>query len=205
MNNRNIIFKDVFGNDWNRLPKVMKQHYANRAFTKDRVTVEGVMDVELSLVAKVLAPLMSAFGILTPYGGKAVPVTVHFDSSLNDNTFSFNRIFRFEGKKAFHFISRMTPQFGNEIVEFMKCGIGWHCEYLYDGKKVILKHKGYKIKLFGKILPLPISIIIGKGYAEEVAIDDETFKMYMDIQHPILGKIYSYQGVFKIKEVKLSE
>lgn len=204
MNKRKIIFKDVFGNDWNRLPKVMQLHYANRAFSADRVTVEGVMDVELSFVAKVLAPLMSIFGILTPYGGKGVPVTVHFDSSPNDNTFGFNRKFKFPNNE-FIFKSKMVPQSGNEIIEFMKCGIGWHCEYLYDGRKVILKHKGYKLKLFGKLIPLPVSLIIGKGYAEEVAIDDETYKMYMDIQHPILGKIYSYQGVFKIKEVKLSE
>lgn len=205
MNMENIIFKDIFGSAWQRLPTVMHKHYANRAYTNDRITVEGVMDVELSFIAKTLAPLMSAFGVLTPYSGKAVPVTVHFESSRNDNTFGFNRIFKFDGKKDYSFISKMMPQGGNEIVEFMKCGIGWHCEFLYDGKKVILKHKGYKMKLFGKVLPLPITFIIGKGYAEEEAIDDESYRMYMDIQHPILGKIYSYQGVFKITEVSLSE
>jgi hypothetical protein len=202
---RHVIFQSVFGDLWEKLPNVMKKRYANRSFTNDRITVEGVMNIELSLIARILTPFIRAFSMLTPYCGNEVPVIVHFESSTSDNSFSFNRIFKYPGKEDFHSISKMLPLGGNKIIEIMKCGIGWYCEYLYDGKKVILNHKGYKLNLFGKLISLPVSLIVGKGYAEEEAIDDQTFKMYMHIQHPILGKIYSYQGIFKIIEVKLSE
>ena len=37
-----------------------------------------------------------------------------------------------------------------------------------------------------------------KGYAEEIAVDDNTFHMNTHISHPWWGKVYEYKGRFKI-------
>lgn len=199
------IFMSVFGKQWESLPDVMHKHYANRGYSSDRVTVDGIMKVEVSLFAKLISPFMRLTGALAPYAGENVPVTVHFDSEQNSNAFCFNRIFHYPNRPPYHFRSRMIPTGGNEVIEFMPAGIGWHAAYSFDDQKIVMKHLSYKIKAFGRMLSLPLELVLGRGYAEEEALSDDSFRMYMDIRHPLFGKVYAYSGEFKITEVTLNE
>ena len=199
------IFMSVFGTQWEALPAVMHKHYANRGYSSDRVTVDGLMKIEVSFFVKLLFPFMRLIGALAPYAGENVPVTVHFDSEQNSNTFYFTRIFYYPNRAPYHFCSRMIPIGGNEVVEYMPAGIGWHAAYSFDGEKIRLQHLDYKIKIFGRTFSLPLELVLGKGHAEEEAISDECFRMYMDIRHPLFGKVYGYSGEFKINEVILHE
>jgi hypothetical protein len=47
-------------------------------------------------------------------------------------------------------------------------------------------------------MPIPLTLFLGKGYAEEIAIDDNTFDMITHITHPLWGRIYQYNGRFKV-------
>jgi len=199
------IFMSVFGKQWESLPTVMHKHYTNRGYTSDRVTVEGTMKVEVSLFAKILSPFMRLTGALAPYTGENVPVTVHFDSEKSSNAFCLNRIFHYPNSPPYHFRSRMIPVGGNEIIEYMPAGIGWHAAYTFDGQNIVMKHLGYKINAFGRAFSLPLELLLGKGYAEEAALSDDSFRMYMNIRHPLFGKVYAYSGEFKITEVTLNE
>ena len=87
---------------------------------------------------------------------------------------------------------------GNEVVELMRFGIGWRMNYLWQDGKVILQHKGYLLNLFGLFIPLPLTALLGAGHAEETAVGDETFDMFVEIRHPWWGKIYGYSGRFRI-------
>ena len=82
----------------------------------------------------------------------------------------------------------------------MRFGFGWKMRYAWDGEKVVLSHKGYALQLFGHLIPLPLTILLGAGYAEEHPIDDNTFDMQTHITHPWWGKVYEYKGRFKIAE-----
>ncbi len=197
------IFQSIFGQQWPLLPSVMHKHYANRPYCNDVVTVEGIMKVELSLFARLLSPLLRIAGALVPCAGENIPVTVHFRSEPDSNIYVFDRIFCFPGKAPYHFRSRMQPVGGSEIVEFMRIGIGWQVRYGYDGQKVVMAHRGYVMKLFGKLIRLPLELLLGRGYAEEEALSDKSFRMYMDIRHPLFGKIYSYSGEFALTEMVL--
>jgi hypothetical protein len=169
------------------------------------VTVDGIMKVEVSLFANLISPFMRLTGALAPYTADNVPVTVHFDSECDSNAFCFNRIFYYPNQQPYHFRSRMIPTGGNEVIEYMPAGIGWHAAYSFDGQKILMKHLGYKIKAFGRIFSLPLEFVLGRGYAEEEALSDDSFRMYMDIRHPLFGKVYAYSGEFKITEVTLHE
>ena len=197
------IFQSIFGETWAALPAVMHKHYANRPECNDVVTVEGVMRVEVSLFAKLLTPLFHLAGALVPYQGENIPVTVHFRSERGSAAYCFDRIFHFPGRAPHHFRSRMIPVGGNQVVEFMPIGIGWNASYRYDGRKVLIEHQGYKLSLFGRLIRLPLELLLGKGHAEEEAIDDDRFRMSMNIQHAVFGRIYAYSGEFTVKEVVL--
>ena len=198
------IFQSVFGEaTWNHLPPVMHKHYANRPYSHDVVTVEGSMKIELSLIARLLSPLFRLSHALVPCAGDKVPVTVHFRSEPESDIYAFDRIFHFTGQPPYHFRSRMQPVGGNEVIEFMRIGIGWRAAYSFDSTRVILAHRGYAIKLFGKIIHLPLNWLLGKGSAEEEALDENRFRMAMEVRHWLFGKVYAYSGEFSVNEVSL--
>lgn len=193
-------FRSIFGDAWETMPPVMHKHYANRPFSNDTSVVEGKMDVTLGRFAKLFAPLFKLFGILVPYEGRNIPTTVIFRSEEGSDVFIFDRIFHFPNKKPWSFYSRMTPQGGNEVIEYMKLGIGWRAYYSYEDGKVLLRQGGYVWKLLGVKIPIPMEFLFGKGYAEETPLTDSSFKMLMHITHPLWGKVYEYKGTFEVKE-----
>lgn len=197
------IFKSIFGEAWDTMPSVMHQHYANRPFTQDVVRVDGIMEIRASRWMQFFAPIMKWSGLLVPYRDDAVPTTVWFRSESNSRAFCFDREFRFPGKRPYHFRSRMFPIGGNEVIEYMSFGIGWRAAYHFADGKVTLTHRGYVWRLLGHNIPVPLHWLFGKGSAEEEATGENSFRMKMDIRHPLLGEVYAYNGSFVVQEVTL--
>lgn len=195
------IFQSVFADNWEKLPPVMLKHYANRPFSNDIITVEGEMDVEFGLYFSLLSPFLRLFGTLIPYRVSNIPAEVRFISEPNSAAFCLERICEIPGKKPYVFFSRIEQQHGNEMIEFMKFGIGWRHKFLYEQDKVILRHIGYVWRVFGWKIPMPFSMFLGKGHAEEFSLSDDSFRMRMTITHPIFGKVYEYRGRFTVKDV----
>ena len=195
------IFKSIFGNSWDELPPVMHKHYANRPYTDDEVVVEGTLNVMCKPPLKWLAPFMRLTGQIPARNEENVPVTVRFKSDKNSKAFHFVRSFYFKDNAPYIFHSRMMQIKGNEVIEVMRFGLGWKMLYLWEDGKVILKHSGYALHLFGRFIPVPLTLLMGRGYAEEIAVDENTFDMITHITHPWWGKIYEYKGRFEVKEM----
>lgn len=192
------IFKSIFGAAWDDLPPVMKKHYANRPYSDDVSVVEGTLDVMCKPPLLLLAPIMKAMGQIPCVNATDVPVTVRFESDQNTKAFHFVRTFHFQGKRPYVFHSRMVQVKGDEVVEIMRFGLGWKMRYGWDGAKVTLTHRGYVLCAFGHFIPLPLGFLMGKGYAEERAVNENTFDMVTHITHPWWGKIYEYKGQFEV-------
>ena len=188
------LFKPVFGEQWNALPTVMKHHYAVRPFSSDFVKAEGHLDVTISPLMSLMAKFT---GMLLAYPGKNVPVTVVFRSDKT-GAFVFDRTFHFSDKGDVTFRSRMEWIKGNELVEFMRYGIGWKIAFEWDGSKAILRHSGYIWRIFGVMIPVPLALFIGKGHAEEVPLSEDTFSLWAHVKHPMLGETFGYAGDFRI-------
>lgn len=201
MTEKEPIFKSIFGDAWNELPPVMHKHYANRPFGDDEIIVEGRLDVMCARPIRFLAPALKLMGQIPAHNEKNVPVKVHFKSAEKSKAFHFQRIFKFRENKPYIFRSRMVQIKNNEVMEIMRFGFAWKLLYLWDGEKVILKHRGYALCLFGLSIPLPLTLLLGEGYAEEIAVDANRFDMITHITHPWWGKIYEYKGRFEVKEV----
>jgi len=189
------IFKLIFGESWEDLPPVFHKHYANRPFSNDLCMIEGKLDV---MCKWYIRPFFLLFGTVPTHNEKNIPVTVNFTSQMDSEAFCFERIFRFKNHRTFRFNSRMFQIKDNEVMERMNYGICWHSFYEWDGAKVVLRHKNYSLRIFNLNIFLPITWLIGRGGAEEIAVDENTFAMCATITHPLLGKIYEYKGQFKI-------
>lgn len=193
------IFKDIFGDSWDDLPPVMHKHYANRPYCDDKVIVEGKLDVMCDGPIKLLAPLMKLMGQIPARNEKAVSVTVQFQSDENSKAFHFVRTFNFKNDTPYIFKSSMLQIKDNEVIEVMRFGLGWKMLYRWDGEKIVLEHRGYALRILGHFMPIPLTVLMGKGYAEEIAIDDNTFDMITHITHPWWGKVYEYKGRFEVQ------
>lgn len=198
-------FRPIFGNTWDDLPPVMLKHYANRPFTNDVVIVEGLMEVKIHWLVKLFAPLFAISKTLVPRAGKDVKISVSFKSQPDSNLFCFEREFSFDDGKVYQFSSRMQPIGGNEVVEWTASGLGWWATYSFENDQVILRHRGYCIRIFGKRIALPLTPLFGSANAHEWTISDNEFGMIMNIKHPLFGEFYSYGGTFEIAEMRLDE
>lgn len=191
-------FKSIFGASWDDLPPVMRKHYANRPYSTDVNICEGTLDVMCRGPLKWLAPLMMALGQIPAHNESNVPVTVRFQSDTHSRAFHFKRTFHFRNVKPYVFHSRMIQIRDNEVIEIMRFGIGWKMLYLWDGQKIILQHRGYALHISGMFIPLPLTLLMGKGNAEEIPVNDDTFDMITHITHPLWGRIYQYKGRFRM-------
>ncbi len=193
------IFKSVFGKAWHTLPRVMINHYSNRPNTDDITVVEGTLDVTSKVPLTWLGSLMRFMGQIPIRNARNVPVTVEFRSDPDTKAFHLVRRFQFaDGDYTFH--SRMLQIKGDEVIEVMRYGFAWRMRYSWNGEKVILSHLGYSLYIFGHLIRLPLTSLLGKGYAEEIAIDDNQFDMVTNITHAWWGKVYEYKGRFKVIE-----
>lgn len=192
------IFKAIFGDKWDELPPVIKKHYANHPYSRQVTTVQGVLDVFCKPPLLWLSPLMRVLGQIPTFNENNVPVTVRFESDLNSKSFHFNRSFNFSERKPYVFQSRMLQIKDDEVIEIMRFGLGWKMQYSWDGEKVTLKHKGYALQIFGHLIPLPLTMLMGAGNAAEYPVDDTTFDMEMSITHPWWGEMHGYKGRFEV-------
>lgn len=192
-------FKSIFGDTWKHLPLVIQKHYSIRPYSDDITTAVGTLDIMCTGPIKYFSTLFWLMGSIPPHNEKDVPVTVHFKSDQHTKYFHFVRTFYFKNRKTYQFRSRMIQTTENEVIEIMRFGFGWKMQYLWEDSRVKLKHKGYVLKIFGHFVPLPLTVLMGEGNAEETVIDDHNFKMFTDITHPKWGKIYEYKGCFEIK------
>ena len=97
--------------------------------------------------------------------------------------FHFDRTFYFARKKPWQFRSKMLQVRDNEVAETMRFGLAWRLHYEWRENKAELRHKGYGIQVAGRLVPLPLALLLGCGYAEEVALDDDSFAMLVNISH----------------------
>ena len=197
-NHYSPIFKSVFGESWNILPKILKKHYAIRPYSNDSIKLEGIMNIKLSKLTKLIKPMLRLFGALVPYEGKNIPTIVYVKSDPNKDSFIFKRHFKISKNNIYISHSTFLKLKDNEVLEMMRFGVGWISYYSYQNKKIILSHKGYAWRIFKLTIPIPLTFILGKGYAEEKEINGNQFSMQMKIIHPLFGEIFKYSGLFKI-------
>jgi predicted DCC family thiol-disulfide oxidoreductase YuxK len=189
-------FKPIFGAAWESMPPVMHMHYRNRPFSKDHTHVEGTMSVWAAWPLRFMAPLLQLMGSVPTRTGTDMPVSVDFKSEADSTAFHFIRTFRYPGRKPYIFHSRMHPLGGSRVVERMKFGLGWRVAFTWENKRVILQHQGYAFCLFNWFIPLPLGWILGDIHAEEWETGANSFAMFVEIKHPLWGKIYDYRGEF---------
>ena len=191
-------FKSVFGDAWKTLPPVIHKRYSNNRYSDDISQSKGLVDVDFSWLFRIISPFCNLFKILVPYRGRDIPLTVSYISKPDSKATYFHRVFSFPNKKPYLFKASMLPTRDNEVIEFMNLGIGWKMYYTYDGESVKLNHKGYVWRVFGRLIPIPLGLFLGEGYAEETPVSNDEFFLKMGLKHFLFGDVFSVKGQFRM-------
>lgn len=193
-------FKMLFPQQSEKLPPVFQKRYGQYVYFDDSVDVRGTLNVSYSKGFAFLASALRFIGILCPYQGNNIPVTITFLSNKHSNSILVRRTFLLPGNKPYEFASQFVFLQDNIALEHVKFGLGWRMRYHYDEalKKIKMEHAGYRWRFLQYLLPLPLGWLIGKIYAEEESLSDNTFRTLMKIEHPLFGKIFEYSGEFSV-------
>lgn len=192
------IFQIVLGDDWPRLGDVIQRHYFLKPESNDYICVSGKMDeITHSTAAKLLIPFGLFFGAIVPFKGTDIPVDVHYRAKPNNSNIYWDRVFKFD-RGDFHFKSYMEPVKKNEVIEFVRFGIGIRLAVTVEDEALVFRDSGYLWRIFGYTLPIPGKWLMGRVYVEERPIDERYFSMLMTLTHPWFGRLFKYRGKFEL-------
>lgn len=194
------VFQSVLADDWDNLGSIIRRHYFLKPKSKDAICVTGEMsEIHHTKIAKLLIPFGLLFGAIVPYRGKNIPIDVHYTSNPNNSNIYWDRVFKFKNGN-FHFKSYMEPVKENEVIEFVRFGVGIRLKVTAENGALVFRDIGYIWRVRGYNIPIPGKWLMGKVYVEERPIDDKYFSMKMTLEHPLLGILFKYTGKFELHE-----
>ncbi|HKY53233.1 MAG TPA: DUF4166 domain-containing protein [Anaerolineales bacterium] len=199
MNETDPVLKQALGPGWNSLAPVIQAHYGLTPFTDEQIHLKGIMDrVSYSPVATLLMPIAVFVGALVPYRGQDVPVQAINQSIPDKPEYFWTRTFHFPGKKPYTFHSAMICTGDGQLTEYVRFGLGIRLAVTVRNGGLIERDLGYVWKIGRWSLPLPIHLLFGRSYIEEMPISDNEYQMKWKVTHPLFGEMFAYSGRFAI-------
>lgn len=194
------VIKQALGESWEELAEIVKQHYDITPGEASKMTIRGVIDqVYHSNIAKLFLLPGRIFGALVPYKGKNIPTEVrNWTSENNHKAMFWYRTLEFPNKPPLIFSSRMEYINDDEIIEYVRYGLGIRMKMSVDNGALVFKSRNYVWKVGATSVPIPTWLILGDAVITEKAISDDEFYMDFYMIHPLFGQTFSYSGTFSI-------
>ncbi len=186
----------ALGSEWSALGSVIRRHYDLPPRTQARLQVDGVMQVSLSTVGKLLITAGRLFDALVPYKGSKIPVTVRNWAKADSGAMFWHRTFRYPGRTPVIFHSRMEYTGDKQIVEYVKYGLGIRMRLSAEGETLRFDSRGYQWDLGPLKLHIPDWALLGRAVIKETPISEQAFRVDFEINHPLWGRTFEYSGEF---------
>lgn len=195
------VIKKALGSQWDTLHPVVRQHYDLTPGTEQAVIMKGIMrEIHHSAIAKLFLLPGRLFGALIPYRGENIPARVRNWTTTNDvRTMFWQRSFSFPNGKTAIFASRMVHVAGDEIIEYVRFGLGIRMRVSADRGSLIYRSTCYQWDIGALSIRLPTWLILGAGEIRESGTSDSGFEMDFQMRHPLFGRTFSYSGAFEME------
>ncbi|MFA7386661.1 MAG: DUF4166 domain-containing protein [Thiohalobacteraceae bacterium] len=200
MSNCEPIIKRALGAAWYELHPIIRRQHNLMPCTKTEVVMNGVMyEVFHSRIAKLFVlPGRWLFGALVQYRGTDVPTQVRNWTVVENESIYWHRVFHFHEKQPVVFASRMAYLEGDEVIEYVRFGLGMRMRLAVDNGCLIYESTGYQWDLGVLSLRFPTWLILGRSAIRQTGLSDTEFEMDFRMQHPLFGKTFGYAGRFKL-------
>ena len=195
------LIEKILGDQIQLIPPVLQDQYSSKPYSNDALLLKGQMNIFISRAFQILSPLLRLVGAPVPYSGENIPVTVEFISNEKTNKILMRRTFFYSDKPPYCFSSSVIHIKNNIIIELIRFRFAIKLIYTLDNNKINLNDGGYVFCLGKWLIPLPIGFLIGKFHIFEEAVTEDEFIMHVSMHHFLLGKIFQYDGHFKIEKL----
>ncbi len=196
------IMQKALGEQWDLLDNIVKRHYEMAPGIPSDMTIHGSMDqVFHSNIAKLFMLPGRVFGALVPYRGIDIPTEVkNWTKGDNRKAMFWHRTLQFPGKPLTEFKSRMEYAGGDEIIEYVKYGLGLCMRMSVNDGALVFTSSGYVWDIGLARIPIPTWAILGDAQIIERAVSDKEFYIDFNMVHPLFGQTFSYSGTFSMQE-----
>ncbi len=199
-NKKQAVIKQALGAQWDDLDPLVKQHYDIIPGEAASMVIHGVMDeVYHSNIAKLFLLPGKIFGALVPYKGKNIPTEVkNWTTTDNHQAMFWHRTLTFPNKKPVIFSSRMEHVKNDEIIEYVRYGMGIKMKMSVQSGALQFKSTGYVWKVAGISIPIPTWFILGDATIIEKTVSEDEFYIDFKMTHPLFGRTFAYSGTYHI-------
>jgi len=180
---------------WNRLAEPVRRHYGLHCEADEAIALQGRMQVTYPIGMLPLILSARLFGALVHLRGEDVIVTVQNHTQTQATGLFWHRTFGFTRKNVI-FKSRMEHLQDNEIIEYVRFGMGIRMYLSERDGALVFKSNGYLWKLGFLKLRLPDWLLLGNAEIIESADGAEGVALDFNVVHPWWGKTYDYNGRF---------
>lgn len=199
MPNTTPFIAQVLGSEWENLHPAIRRHYNIHPDGEHKRRLNGEMSkVFHSFWVKHYILIGRLFGALVPFRGEKIPVEVYNYCNANSNQLRWRRQFYFPDRKSYPFDSYMEHFGDNEIVEFVRFGLGLRMKLSVDSGALCYTTAGYLWRIGSLRLSLPDWLFFESGTITEEGIDNEQIKLDFTLVHPLFGLSFCYIGRFRI-------
>lgn len=192
-----MIFNPIahaLGSNWSKLAPAIRMHYSS----DKKMTLKGTMDeVWHSKIAGFFIFFSRFLGALVPFTGSNVPTITHNWLSEDNLKYFFRREFHFEKKRPLTFSSHMEYYKKDEIIEYVKFGVGIRMKLTVEDGTLVYTIIDYIQDLKYFKIHIPSVLLLGGGHIIEKQINANTIRVEFELTHPIFGKTFTYSGNFK--------
>lgn len=194
------LFREVMGAEWAKLhPDIQKRFEKNPAPDAPLRYCGALEELSCSFAGKLLGfltrPLIK--GALIPYSGTNVSVDIQVYTERGDPSIYKHRIYRIPGRKPIEFTSFMRRSERGEVLEYVGCGLGMKLLVFEKDGNLHFRSEGYFWDLGLFRLSIPNILSPGATYLMHINEGAGKFRIRIDIDHLLFGKMFVQGGVFE--------
>jgi hypothetical protein len=193
------IMEKALGAEWNGLGAAVKRHYDIAPGNSERRIMVGEMEIRHPRLAWPLLAMGRLFGALVSHRGRDVPVRVENWTERGSPAMHWHRTFSFQGKPPHIFRSRMEYVTGDEIIEYVRWGLGIRMRLSQRNGALIYDSIGYQWDIGPVRLRVPDWLVLGRARITEVPLGENRFAVDFQIRHFLFGEIFAYAGEFELE------
>lgn len=187
---------------WSNLHPDIQQRFG--AGVHEEVTYQGKMSkVHASLVGKIFAQVCRLIGTpLAIHTGEEVPLMVRVYPNNKLKGMTWDRFYTFPNKKINRVKSTKVIQRGSGdeeigLVEMVGFGFGMKLDVNEVNGALQFASSEFFWEFDNKKFRIPDWLSPGKTMVRQNALSDGRFEFRLDVEHPILGKVFEQVGEFK--------
>ena len=197
MNNIPLLQK-ALGNDWNKLPLVIRRHYSVPKNSNTRL--KGSMEIGYPNFLLPLIVLIHFCGGLVSRRGKNIETLVEKTISPQNTELCWQRTLTYPDNHKDYFYSRMVYLQNHELIETVRFGFGLRLKVSVENRCLVYRSNGHIWQCGGLRLIFPDWLVLGEATIIEDPISDRQFRLDFSIKHPLWGNSYWYHGIFEYCE-----